>query len=127
MDVCAYFGNDKPSIQFLKPGHLLEAVSKHLEAHLVAWQKAAHICEQKELRLYKLRPKHHYMDHMAKDLGRNCLNSLKLMACFGDESFLGYLKRIGVQCHSSNMMERLFQRYLLFLALRWRDARGGRK
>ena len=36
------------------------------------------------------------------------------MSCNNDESFLGYLKRIGVRCHQTSMMRRLFQRYILF-------------
>ena len=28
---------------------------------------------------------------------------------------MGYVKRIGVRCHSSNMMLRLLQRYILYL------------
>lgn len=102
-----------------------QEVGQNFEIHLVSWQHIASQCEMKGLRLYKLRPKHHYMDHTGEDVKRTHLNCLKLMACFNDESFLGYLKRIGIRCHSSKMMERLFQRYLLFLGLRWRDAAEG--
>lgn len=97
-------------------------VSQNFELHLISWQHIASQCEKNGLRLYKMRPKHHYMDHTGEDVKRTHLNCLKLMACFNDESFLGYLKRIGIRCHSSKMMERLFQRYLLFIGLRWRDA-----
>ena len=68
-----------------------------------------------------MRPKHHNMDHMGRDIDRLRLNPRKIMACFGDESFLGYLKRIGIKCHQATLMVRLFQRYLLFISLRWRD------
>jgi hypothetical protein len=47
------------------------------------------------------------------------------MQCFGDESFLGFWKRIGVKCHSTSILRRIYQRYLLFLSLRWRDAKAG--
>lgn len=102
-----------------------KVVTDSLDAHLVAWQHLAYMSQQQGLRLYKLRPKHHYLYHVARDAQRTRLNALKLQACFNDESFLGFLKKIGVQCHASSMMNRLMQRYLLFLALRWRDAAHG--
>ena len=57
------------------------------------------------------------------DIARTRLNPARVSSCFSDESFLGYLKKIGVRCHSSNMMLRLLQRYILFLSLRWKDSR----
>ena len=45
----------------------LKDLAKYMEIHLVAWQHIAKCCEELGLRLYKCRPKHHYCDH----LGRN--------------------------------------------------------
>ena len=100
----------------------LQDVASKVEVHLVAWQHLAHRCTELGLRLYKLRPKHHYFDHLGRDMSRTLLNPRKVHQCNNDESFLGYLKRIGVRCHQANMMHRLFQRYLLFLSIRWHDA-----
>ena len=72
-------------------------------------------------KLFKIRPKHHMLDHLAKQVARTQLNPRRVMGCFSDESFLGYLKRIGIKRHVMNMMERLCQRYNLFLSLRWRE------
>lgn len=96
-------------------------VGRSLHVHLLAWQHLAGQCEDLGLYLYKLRPKHHNVDHLGRDVSRTRLNPRKVMSCFSDESFLGYIKRIGVRCHQASMMGRLYSRYLLFLSLRWRD------
>ena len=101
-----------------------EEIGKNLQVHLVAWQHLASFFENLGEFLFKLRPKHHNVDHMAQDVPRTRLNPRKIQACFNDESFLGYVKRIGIRCHQSNMMERLYQRYLLYLSLRWRENAG---
>ena len=102
-----------------------EEVSGYLQMHLICWQHLADRCKQKGLYLFRLRPKHHGLDHLQMDISRNLLNPAKSMQCFTDESFLGHIKRIGIRCHSVSMMQRLLQRYILFLSLRWRDSRGG--
>jgi len=73
-----------------------EETGKNLEVHLVAWQHLASFFENLGECLFKLRPKHHNVDHMAQDVPRTRLNPRKVQACFNDESFLGYVKRIGV-------------------------------
>ncbi|CAK9032528.1 unnamed protein product, partial [Durusdinium trenchii] len=89
--------------------------------HLIAWQHLTHMAEVSGWKLFKIRPKHHMLDHLAKQVARTQLNPRRVMGCFSDESFLGYLKRIGIKCHVMNMMERLCQRYTLFLSLRWHE------
>ena len=71
------------------------------------------------------RPKHHSCDHMGMQVARTKVNPRKAMQCFGDESFLGFWKRIGVKCHSTSILRRIYQRYLLFISLRWRDTKAG--
>lgn len=68
-----------------------------------------------------MRPKHHCLYHLGRDVGRTCLNP-RALSCWSDESFLGYLKRIGVRCHQLGILNRLYQRYILFLSLRWHKA-----
>lgn len=101
-----------------------KVVANHLQTHLLSWQHLAAQCQMKKMCLYKMRPKHHYLDHIARDVARTSLNPRKTMTCFNDESFLGCLKKIGIRCHAANMMERLLQRYILFLSVRWNDAKG---
>ena len=98
-------------------------LSQHLEIHLIAWQHLACACREQGLHLFKLRPKHHQLDHLGQDAVLTRLNCGELMACWNDESFLGYIKQIAIRCHGGNTMVRLFQRYILFLSLRWRDSR----
>ena len=109
---------------FKGPDHLTQDFNDYIQIHLIAWQHLAAICEGKALRLFKLRPKHHQCDHTRTQVARTKLNPRKVMQCFGDESFLGYWKQIGVKCHASSVLTRIYQRYLMFLSLRWRDARG---
>lgn len=103
---------------------LLKEVCSLMDIHLVAYQTLASQTELRGLFLYKVRPKHHYVQHMMDDLKRNLVNPRVAASCWSDGSFLGRLKRIGVQCHERNMADRLFQRYILYLSLRWRDSRG---
>ena len=104
--------------------HLTEEFNDYIQIHLIAWQHLAAICEGKALRLFKLRPKHHQCDRTRTQTARTKLNPRRVMQCFGDESFLGYWKQIGVKCHASSVLTRIYQRYLMFLSLRWRDVRG---
>ena len=99
-----------------------KAVGENVEIHLLSWQHLAAQCSAKGLSLYKMRPKHHNFFHIGQDCVRTRLNP-KVQSCWNDESFLGYLKRIGLKCHQANVMQRMMQRYILFLSLRWHDAR----
>ena len=102
---------------------LLQDCSRHLQLHLIAWQHLSRRCLEQNLLLYRLRPKHHSVDHIQMDVVRTKLNPARVSSCFQEESFLGYIKRIGVRCHASNMLLRLLQRYILYLSLRWKDSR----
>ncbi|CAK9047631.1 unnamed protein product, partial [Durusdinium trenchii] len=44
-----------------------EAVHRHITRHLQCWQHLAHVCELRSLRLFRLRPKCHYLQHIAED------------------------------------------------------------
>lgn len=92
--------------------------------HLIAWQHLASQCEQKGLLLFKLRPKHHGLDHMVSQLLRTKVNPRKSMSCFADESFLGHLKKIVTKCHSVSVLRRFYQRYLILLSFRWHESRS---
>lgn len=74
-------------------------------------------CCDSDLRLFKCKPKLHYLMHTAEDLGVWKLNQLKLFATFSEESFLGRLKSISVQVHGKTLTLRVFQRYILSIAV----------
>lgn len=66
--------------------------------------------------LFKVRCKTHYNFHIAQDIKNYQLNAA-LFHTFQEESFLGKLKCIAVRCHGKTCTKRLFQRYLLCLAV----------
>lgn len=103
-------------------GWPLEEISKSLRNHLLSWQHLASHFEQRNQRLFKLRPKHHSLDHLASQVSKLRINPRKSMCCFTDESFLGFLKKIAIRTHASSVLRRVYQRYLIHLSLRWRDA-----
>lgn len=102
----------------------LKEVHDCVYLHLISWQHLAYRCQLSGAKLFKLRPKHHSLDHLASQICRTRLNARKLMSCWNDESFLGYLKQIGIRCHSMSIMHRLYDRYVLFLSLRWQNAKA---
>jgi hypothetical protein len=67
--------------------------------------------------LFKVRPKNHYLEHMAFSLKELRLNQCKLFATHTDESFLGRIKSIACQVHGKTLTKRVFQRYILCLAV----------
>ena len=103
----------------------LKAFDSHVTLHLQSWQHLAHWCQMNNVYLFRLRPKCHYLQHLGRDTKRNRLNPRLVSACFSEESFLGYVKRIAVKCHSSSMIrERFWQRYLMFMAVRFQNNRA---
>lgn len=91
---------------------------------LLRWQGLATHCIVQNICRWKIRPKHHFVDHMARDVRRHRLNPRRLMSCFQDESYLGQVKQIAVHCHAAQTMKRCMQRYLIYLAIRFNDSAG---
>jgi len=76
--------------------------------------------------LWRARPKHHGLDHLAITLMNVSKLNPKKTSCLLEEDFLGKLKRIGITCRGSNCVSqtsRFFDRYLLELSLRWHKRR----
>lgn len=103
----------------------LKDISDCIRNHLIAWQHLAYRFELLKMKLFKLRPKHHSLDHLGSQVARTRINPRRVMSCWNDESFLGYLKKIGIKCHVKTILERLYQRYILGLALRWQETKKG--
>lgn len=74
-------------------------------------------CCDAALLMFKCRPKLHYLLHTGQDIERLRLNQLKLFSTFTEESFLGRLKSIACQVHGKTLTTRVFQRYILTLAV----------
>lgn len=67
--------------------------------------------------LFKVRPKGHYLEHMAFALKELRLNQVKLFAMHSEESFLGKVKSIACRVHGKTLSKRVFERYILCLAV----------
>lgn len=71
---------------------------------------------------YKMRPKWHPYSHMVHDFqysDENPHNFKTLM----EEDFLGKITDLAEMCPGKNVLERLYQRYKIFLAMHWREIR----
>lgn len=94
-------------------------------AMLVSYQWLAKKACRLRLRLWHLRPKHHYVDHQLLDVSTGV--NIKALMCFGAEDFMGCVKRLGSGCHANTLTERLPLRYIQFLGARWQKrARSGK-
>ena len=72
--------------------------------------------------LWRARPKHHGLDHLAITLIHVSKLNPKKTSCLLEEDFLGKMKKIGSSCRGGNVISgtsRFFDRYLLELSLRW--------
>ena len=95
--------------------HDAREASRMILLHLRTWQVLAARLEH--LRVFYIRPKHHYMHHVAEDLLRTRLNP-RSYQCFDDEAFLSRVKSISTKCHALTMTQRCLERYLLHLSFR---------
>ena len=90
-------------------------MSDLLLLHLRSYQILASWSWNEGHMLYKIRPKHHVLWHMAVELPRTRLNP-KLFSCEQEESFLGKVKHIARKTHPRTMSWRFMQRYALHMA-----------
>ena len=73
--------------------------------------------------MWKLRPKHHVLDHTLLEIGVLSYLNPKRICCLAEEDFLGKMKLATKGCRGNNMvsmMGRMVDRYILTIALRWR-------
>ena len=89
---------------------------------MFAYARLAKLSAEAGVHLWRLRPKLHMFDHLL-DQTREARANPKTAACFGEESFLGFLKRIAIKCHGASMLRTSLLRYMLYLALRWQKCR----
>ena len=75
--------------------------------------------------LFRPRPKNHYMGHLTDQTVRLRLNPRDL-ACWQDETYLGFVKKLTRMCHGSSVLKTSLLRYFLCLALRWEARRRSR-
>ena len=90
--------------------------------YLQKYQWLANESKTEETYMWFIRPKTHYLQHIAYDLVSLRLNPTKLQ-CTHAESFLGRIKRVGTKCPGKNVCLRLAQRLFVHLAVRWHRRR----
>lgn len=85
-------------------------------------QALSKLCRVDKRFIWKYRPKHHQVDHMADEiLGGSRLNPLKI-SCLLEEDFLGKMKMLGKSIRGStplHAMDRFIDRWLWNIGLRW--------
>ena len=101
---------------FVLSGRDANQASNCLLQHLRSYQYLASKRGIADAKLFKLRPKCHYLWHTAMQTKQWRINP-NIFHCFSEESYLGRCKRIAVQCHGGTMTHRVIQRYLICLAL----------
>ena len=103
----------------------LDRATIALEIHLYSYQPLAEIAHGQGLRLWKIRPRHHWLCQMLGFTMRSRANPLRY-ACFVDEDFMGKVKGIGTACHEGTASSAAITRWLLVQAVRWerRKRRG---
>lgn len=93
-----------------------EESSEMLLLHIKAYSWLAAYFYKLRIMVFRIRPKPHYIYHQAVQLREWRIN-MSVFATWSDESFLGKIKLVGTACHGKTMTSRVFQRYLLCLAL----------
>ena len=85
--------------------------------HLLHWQGLSQHYMSLGVYRWKIRPKHHDLEEVAKFCKRTRINP-RCTACWQDESYLGQVKHVATKCHSTTALLRIFQRIILRLAQR---------
>ena len=93
----------------------LEA-SRCLFLFLDCYQWLACDAWHKNLLFFNLRPKCHCLWHTAHSIRELKINP-RVFQNFDEESFLGKIKLIACKCHGKTMTHRVYERYILVLAL----------
>ena len=82
-------------------------------------QTCAWLCGATKVdKIFRPRPKFHYMAHLQHQCEDLKINPRDL-ACWEDESFLGLCCRLTKACHGASVLRTSLQRYMICLGLRW--------
>ena len=96
--------------------------AQSLQMHLLCYGwLSAYFDEQRKM-MFRFRPKHHYLFHQALQTNEWQLNQ-GMFHTWDQESFLGKLKQICVRCHGGTATVRVFERYLLTMAMMFEQHR----
>ena len=92
-----------------------QEISDMLFLHLRSTEFLASYCWEHQVMAFKMRPKHHYVWHVATDVLTSKLNP-RINHVWSDEKFLGCIKRIGCRCHGATVHKTAIERYLIALS-----------
>lgn len=120
MAACAYFLERTTQI-FDGAGLVLnrdeaEEASQCLTNHLVTYGWLASYYFERRVMRFKIRPKGHYLFHVAREIKEYQLNQ-SMFATWMEESYLGKIKAVAVKCHGRTCTQRIFQRLFLCFAI----------
>lgn len=90
--------------------------------HSACYQYLGVQCLSQRRLLYKIRPKTHYFTHMLDHYESSGL-CLMHLSTFGDEDFMGKIRRVAQSCHGHTYMHAWAKRYALKRALQWSELR----
>ena len=88
-----------------------------MEQALLAYNALAREAIAHNIKLWRIRPKHHAMTHIAYDHGGT---NPRRVSCYQDEDMVGRMKRIYVMCHGKTAPYTSLLRYTILCGLRWR-------
>ena len=121
LDVALSIWNLNPRV--LMPESVVEETTWLCRLHSATYQKLAMVCISERRLLYKIRPKTHYFVHMI-DHHEETKLCLMHLSTFGDEDYMGKLRRLCQACHGKTYMVSWVKRYALKRALQWKEIRG---
>jgi hypothetical protein len=91
---------------------------KCVSLHLRLWQDMAVRSKERNVKNFKIRPKHHYLQHLSDACLRNKV-SPRIWACWADEGYLNVVKNVATKCHAKTAVLRQVQRFLLHCTAKW--------
>eukprot|EP00435_Cladocopium_sp_Y103_P011382 s2437_g3.t1 len=97
-------------------GDTAREASDMLFLHIKSYAWLAAYFYNERVMVFRIRPKLHYIYHQAIQLREWRIN-IGVFATFHDETFLGKIKAVATACHGKTMTHRVYERYLLCLAL----------
>lgn len=100
--------------------HQVEQTTWLCRLHSATYQWLAGQCLRERRLLYKIRPKTHYFVHMVDAFQETKICAMHL-STFGDEDYMGKVRRICQGCHGGVYMQTWTKRYALKRLLQWRE------
>ena len=118
LDVALSAWNLNPKI--VMPRKAVEETVWYCRLHSASYQWLAVQCLNEGRLLYKIRPKTHYFVHMVDHHAQTRL-CLMHLSTFGDEDYMGKVRKVCQSCHGSTYMLAWARRYALKRALQWKE------